>query len=232
MALSDLGPQAAADLLPLITDPSIEVAVTASRALTGHVHQEAVNRGLSEALKASAVEPGRESVTEQLRFALKIPTESRPVNDAEWTAAVATGGDPQAGRRVFFDQRAACSKCHRVNGRGGRVGPELSRVAAAKTTDEILASILHPSREKSPDYQGYIVVMQDGRIYKGTQFHFRGESAELWLEQGKHVRFKLSDTDEYRALDVSLMPDDLVNALSVSEFRDLFAFLKTLRDVR
>jgi putative heme-binding domain-containing protein len=88
---------------------------------------------------------------------------------------------------------------------------------------------LNPSQEKSPDYQGYIVRMNDGRIYRGTQFHFRGESAELLLESGELVRFALRDTEEYRALDESLMPERLEETMSVSELRDLIEYLATLR---
>ena len=232
MAVAGSVERGGAALLPLLVNSSRPVALTAARALTSRTSDELVRREMAKSLGASGGDPARVSLREQLRFALQRSQESRPAGDVQWKAAVAAGGDAAAGRRVFFDRRVACSKCHRVDGRGGRVGPDLSRVASAKTPDEILASILHPSREKSPDYQGYVVVMQDGRIYKGTQFHFRGESAELWLEDGGHVRFKLSDTEQYRALDVSLMPDDLVDALSVSEFCDLFAFLTTLRDDR
>jgi putative heme-binding domain-containing protein len=88
---------------------------------------------------------------------------------------------------------------------------------------------LNPSQEKSPDYQGYIVRMNDGRIFRGTQFHFRGESAELLLDSGQVVRFALRDSEEYRALDESLMPEQLEETMSVGELRDLIDYLATLR---
>jgi putative heme-binding domain-containing protein len=108
----------------------------------------------------------------------------------------------------------------------------LSNIAAAKSRDEIQSSILSPSQEKSPDYQGYIVRMNDGRIFRGTQFHFRGEAAELLLDNGKQIRFALSDTAEYRALDESLMPEGLEEAMAVSELRDLIEYLVTRRPSR
>jgi putative heme-binding domain-containing protein len=142
---------------------------------------------------------------------------------------VVEGGDPEAGARVFFDARVTCAKCHRVEGRGGDVGPDLSNLAKAKTPRQILQSILHPSSERSPDYQGYAVVLMDGRTYLGTQFHYRGESADLLTVDGTWIRFALEDAEDYRPLDRSLMPDDLVDLMTVEELKDLMAYLTQSR---
>ncbi len=219
------------ELLGLLSDADPHVSLAAVRGLTQHIENLAVQRAYQAALSSEQSNRLSPAVLEQVQFALKIPPLSRPQSDDEWKAAVLEGGNAAAGRRVFFDRRLNCSKCHTVEGRGGRVGPDLSNVATAKTAEQILTSILHPSQEKSPDYQGYIVAMLDGRVLKGAQFHYRGESAEMLLEDGTPFRFKLSSTDEYRALDESLMPERLEEAMSVSEFRDLIAFLKTLGSV-
>jgi len=216
-------------LLPFVREANAHVALTTVRALTPKAHQESVRQAFQSALETIASDPDAAGRFDQLRFALKLDVTDRPRTDEQWKTALLARGDPEAGRRVFFDQRIGCSKCHSVGGRGGRIGPNLSNIAAAKTRDQIQSSILNPSKEKSPDYQGYIVRMNDGRIYRGTQFHFRGESAELLLESGQQVRFALKGTDEYRALDESLMPERLEEVMSVSELRDLLDYLGTLR---
>jgi putative membrane-bound dehydrogenase-like protein len=218
------------ELLPLITSAQAPVALTAARALTLSARaRQSVEQAFHSAL--SSVAPGQQPAAwlDQLRFALSLDADHRPRSDEQWRQAVQSGGDAEAGRRVFFDRRTGCSNCHSVHGRGGRIGPNLSNAAAAKSRDQILASILHPSKERSPDFQGYVVVMRDGQIHQGTQFHFRGESAELLLINGRLLRFALRDTEEYRALDESLMPERLVETMSVSELRDLMAFLAGLR---
>ena len=216
-------------LLPFVSDANAHVALTAVRALTPQADQASVRQAFQSALGTIASDPDAAGQFDQLRFALKLDVTDRPRTDDQWKAALATRGDPEAGRQVFFDQRVGCSKCHSIDGRGGRIGPNLSNIAAAKTRDQIQSSILNPSLEKSPDYQGYIVQMNDGRVYRGTQFHFRGESAELLLDSGQQVRFALRDTDEYRALDESLMPERLEETMSVGELRDLIDYLSTLR---
>jgi putative heme-binding domain-containing protein len=215
-------------LLPFVSDGNAHVAQTAMRALTPKAEQESVRQAFQSALGTNASDPDGTGRFDQLRFALKRDVTERPRTDDQWKSALLARGDAEAGRRVFFDERVGCPKCHSAGGRGGRTGPNLSNIAAAKTRDQIQSSILNPSQEKSPDYQGYLVRMNDGRIYRGTQFHFRGESAELLLDSGQLLRFALRDTEDYRALDESLMPERLEETMSVSELRDLIEYLGTL----
>ena len=55
-------------------------------------------------------------------------------------------GDREAGERIFFGS-SACSRCHMVNGKGGRLGPDLSRIGAARRTQHLAESIRDPSKE-------------------------------------------------------------------------------------
>ena len=57
------------------------------------------------------------------------------------------GGDPDRGRNVFFGTRTACSACHTVNGRGGRVGPELSKIGSIRAPADLLESVVYPSAD-------------------------------------------------------------------------------------
>ncbi len=219
------------EFVGLVRDPDGDVALAAARALGRLDEQdpnaEELHAFLREEEKRETLPDTspRSRLIRQVRFALGLPDrESRPRNDAEWEALLGQG-DAEAGRRVFFDQRTNCAKCHRIDGRGGAVGPDLSNIASSKTPAQILGSILHPSQERSPDYQGYSVVMLDGQTHQGTQFHFRGESAQLLTVDGNWIRFALDDTEDYRALDVSLMPEGLAESISVSEMQDLMSFL-------
>src|SRR6266404_3913421 len=47
-------------------------------------------------------------------------------------------GNAENGQRVF---RANCAGCHRVDGTGGRLGPDLSRVGVARTRDMMVKQI-------------------------------------------------------------------------------------------
>jgi putative membrane-bound dehydrogenase-like protein len=220
------------ELLPLVADPDRQVALTAVRALIPYVQQNSVAAALHAALDNVGANAADGPLRDELGFALQRDPGQRPQTDQQWQTILEPSqphGDIDAGRRVFFSQRASCAKCHSIEGRGGRIGPNLTNVAAAKTRQQILMSILRPSLEKSPDYQGYVVVMKTGQIHRGVQFHFRGESAELLSEEGRLIRFALRDAEEYRALDESLMPERLSENLSVGEMRDLVEYLASRR---
>lgn len=240
MAYLAVADRPAQRILQLVTSENHEVALAAARGLTAHMNDVAVARKFQDLLMSKS-NPGVDTpLRRQLEFAASLSqprstnatrlsqSVNRPDSDEAWQQLLSQRGDLVAGRRVFFDGRSQCSRCHAIQGRGGRIGPDLSNIATAKTPDQILSSILHPSQDRSPDYQGYLVALTDGRVIKGTQFHYRGESAELQIEDGSVLRFKLSDTEEYRALDESLMPENLEEALATGELQDLFAFLCSL----
>src|SRR5439155_26203952 len=86
---------------------------------------------------------------------LKLLTSAKPKDSAERMALLlrSGNGDPAAGRRLFFHSNGAgCFKCHIVDGRGGRVGPDLSRTAGTMTRERLIQSILEPSREIAPQF--------------------------------------------------------------------------------
>ncbi len=78
-----------------------------------------------------------------------------------------TGLDP--GREVFFDTTKMdnCRVCHTFEGKGGKVGPDLTKIGA-KSADEILESILTPSARIEPGYETIEVTMRDGTSFTGV----------------------------------------------------------------
>lgn len=91
-------------------------------------------------------------------------------------------------------------------------------------------SILRPSAAFPPQYQAWEIETNDGEIHTGLQIdHKSGGAIELLNLFGKVERFEGSDITRYRASKRSLMPDGLADQLSVSEIRDLLAFLENLR---
>jgi len=154
----------------------------------------------------------------------------QPTSLDDWRRAVAAGGDDQRGRRVFLSTSVGCTKCHTVDGRGGVLGPSLSRVAASKSRQQIIDAILQPSADFPPQYQAWIVMTSDGQIHRGLQLdHKAGGAIVLTLETGENYRFAADEIEEYAASPSSLMPDGLEKTMSVSEFQDLVTFLESLK---
>lgn len=141
-------------------------------------------------------------------------------------AALARPGNPERGRKLFFDQaKTQCSKCHRLGDEGERIGPELTGVGDRFARIHIVESILEPSRTVAPGFQTLAVVLQDGRLITGIKVAESEEALTLADNQGKQHLVAKDEIDQQHSQPHSTMPDGLTKLLSANEFVDLIAFL-------
>src|SRR6185369_15746047 len=74
-----------------------------------------------------------------------------------------TGGNADAGRKVFFESPAAnCGKCHKAGGQGGENGPALDGIAMRQSREFILESILFPNAVINTNFDTIVVVLKSG----------------------------------------------------------------------
>lgn len=150
----------------------------------------------------------------------------RPSNLVEWQRTLAEGGDAKRGRRVFYSPNAQCSSCHAIDGKGGDLGPDLSKVALSKSRDQLISAVLDPSAEISPEYQGWYVKLINGSVYSGRQIDIGETAMELYTPSQGFQSFLKKDVSDYGMISTSLMPENLEADLTASDLRDLMAFLE------
>ncbi|MEX0938738.1 MAG: PVC-type heme-binding CxxCH protein [Pirellulales bacterium] len=140
-------------------------------------------------------------------------------------------GDAAAGRRVFFHaQGPRCFACHRAGGRGGNVGPDLSLLGGTRSREQIIQSLLEPSREVAPQFMTYTVALTDGRLLTGVVVAQRPDgSVDLADAQGKIISLKADEIDQQTPQRQSIMPDDVHRLMTHRELLDLVEFLTQLR---
>jgi putative heme-binding domain-containing protein len=151
----------------------------------------------------------------------------RPRDEAGWRAALAGDGDPVAGERVFFHVRGPrCYVCHRVDGRGGVIGPDLSNVGRVLSRDKLIESILAPSKEIAPQYVTWHIATRDGKVRMGVIVD-EGPHSTITIAdaQGKLEVVHRTAIEERHALSTSIMPENLHELMTRREFQDLLAFL-------
>jgi putative membrane-bound dehydrogenase-like protein len=158
-------------------------------------------------------------------------TKARPRPDRlnAWLKHLEGPADVAAGRRVFFQPRlASCARCHRVDGRGQDIGPDLSGIGRTDRR-HLLESLLQPDNTVAPNYQVWAIETADGRIRTGMLL--RTVLDEYTYVDAKGEQFKLNTRDivESRAVPTSLMPTGLVDLLTDQEVRDLLAYLSSRR---
>lgn len=151
----------------------------------------------------------------------------RPASVDEWAEHVASGGDAARGRRVFYSPLGTCSSCHAVNATGGDLGPDLTKVALSKTRLQMLRAIIEPSSEISPEFQGWFIRLTNGDEIQGRQIDIGEETIELYTHTSGFKSFAKKDVSDYGMIETSLMPSGLEANLTISEVRDLLAFLET-----
>ena len=149
-----------------------------------------------------------------------------------WTVdeAVATIGDGltgrsfAAGRNLFH--AASCSRCHRFDGEGGAIGPDLTTAGNKFSGRDLLEAIIEPSAVISDQYASHLVLSTDGIIASGLMVE-EGDEVLVYpadVNQEPYV-FLRSEIEVIKPSETSQMPRGLVDALNPEELRDLVAYL-------
>jgi putative heme-binding domain-containing protein len=136
-----------------------------------------------------------------------------------------TPGNVERGREVFFSRKASCYGCHRAQGKGGGVGPDLSQVGRFRTSGDLLESIVFPSSSIVPEFRSYVVATRDGRVHTGMIARETSDEIYLRTAQLAEVRVARQDVEAMTPSPVSVMPEGLEKALSRQELSDLLEFL-------
>ncbi len=139
------------------------------------------------------------------------------------------GGDVARGMAVFNSQKAACFACHAIGYRGGKLGPDLTRIGAVRTEMDLLESIVFPSASFVRSYEPFTVVVKGGEDVTGIVRKDAPDEVILANGPETEARIARADVVEMRPGKVSLMPDGLEQALTRQELADLLAFLKAAK---
>lgn len=225
-AILALTAQAGVDLVPALDDPSATVRIQAARTLRFAAAEPPVRAAAQRRLAVVRDDPRESVFAAELAHLLAPNVAGRPDSVEAWQAALAPGGDMAAGRRVFFAPQTMCAQCHRIDGRGGSLGPDLSVVGRTADRAQLVRSIVKPSDDIAPQFQGWEIRKNDGEVIVGLQGHIRsGKGVSIIPIAGTEVTVADRHIAHFGALSGSLMPEGLEALLSVEEFRDLVAFL-------
>lgn len=141
---------------------------------------------------------------------------------------VTSRADIENGAKMF--EVAQCILCHRMNGRGGVSGPDLTDVSGRFSASDLLDSILTPSEIVAEKYRTDTFVLANGQVITGRILagDFRAETLTVLpdlLHPEDAIEFAKADIEEHTQSPVSAMPSGLVDRLKRDEIRDLLAYL-------
>jgi putative heme-binding domain-containing protein len=139
------------------------------------------------------------------------------------------GGDPVNGAQAFAS--ASCSKCHRYGARGTMLGPDLTSARQRFSRQDLLVSILEPSKVIPESYRSLQIVTTDGQTYVGQASlsgDYRSSILRLAtdpLAPTKFVEIEKKKIEVQKFAEVSWMPKGLLDTFTKQEILDLLAYL-------
>jgi putative heme-binding domain-containing protein len=174
----------------------------------------------------------------KVQSAVKVPTEARAFVKA-WTTAelqplldqVGKGRDFARGKAAYA--AAQCILCHRYGDQGGAAGPDLTNVATRFKRQDMLESIMEPSKVLSEQYLTTVFTMKDGTTAAGRIGQENDETVVVItnpFDPSVTRTIAKADIKSRELSKVSLMPPGLLNTLKEDEILDLLAYLESMGD--
>lgn len=139
----------------------------------------------------------------------------RPVLDAK--------GDAERGKQVFTK---TCAACHKLQGVGHEIGPNLAAMKA-RGSEAILLNVLDPNREVNPQYLTYAVATTDGRQLTGLLAAETATSITLKRADNASDTILRIDIDQLKSTGLSLMPEGMEKQIDQASMADLLEYLRT-----
>jgi uncharacterized repeat protein (TIGR03806 family) len=138
--------------------------------------------------------------------------------------------DAKRGKHVFFETAGVqCKNCHRIEGTGRAVGPDLDHIGKKLSAAQLLESILEPSKRIDPQFVTYLAETDDGRLVNGILVSKGANEVVLKDAQGALVHIPAKKIERLVGQSRSLMPELQLRDLTAKEVADLLAFLSALR---
>ena len=165
----------------------------------------------------------RRQLTEHWGDVRSTPREKRD-RIAHWKAVLGpdelANADLAKGARVYEQN---CGKCHKLFGKGGDIGPDLTG-SDRRNLDYILENVITPSAVVGKDFRMQTVVLKDARIVTGA---LREQTAAAVVVQTveKRITIPRDEIDSIEKSGLSLMPEGQFDALPADSVRDLVAYL-------
>ena len=134
-------------------------------------------------------------------------------------------GNASRGRAAFFAGRGACVTCHRVEGIGGTIGPDLSKIGLIRQPKDLLEAILFPSSTIVNGFETYEIATHSGEVYSGVIQRQTPNMIHIKNAAQQETQVPREQIEALRMSAVSTMPEGLDQSLSDVELLDIVEFL-------
>jgi putative heme-binding domain-containing protein len=148
-------------------------------------------------------------------------------NMATFDARAVPVGDATRGK-VLFEGKGGCTACHRVDGRGAGMAPDLGDIGMMRSASALRRSVLDPSSGMIPINRPVRAVTKDRKVFNGRRLNEDTYTVQMIDDQGRLVSLSKADLREFTILVESPMPP-YKGKLGEEEVADLVAYLLSLK---
>ncbi len=134
-------------------------------------------------------------------------------------------GNPARGKELFAEQ--GCVACHTIDKSQAPIGPYMGQIGSIMSRDQITESILKPNASISQGFASTILETSDGNAYVGFVTAESADQLTIRDMAGKSTSVRKADVSNREELESSMMPEGLVNGLSMEELASLVTFLES-----
>ncbi len=161
----------------------------------------------------------------------KLEDELLEASPEDLAKVALANGDAVKGKELFYKSKAACFACHDPPSGAVRLGPDLSKIETTLKHDELVDSILRPSKRIDKAFAQVNVITLEGKVLTGIRVSENDQEIVLRnLAQPEPITIKRNDIDEIVESRTSIMPANLVRQLkSRKEFNDLMKYVIEMR---
>lgn len=179
------------------------------------IHEGVAGTDMPPAVGSIGVEMKEQEIWQVITYLRSVQVKTPPPS-----------GDAAHGKTLFYGA-AHCAQCHMVEGKGGRMGPDLTSVASMRSLASIVESVREPSKQIAAGYETVSVVTTDGKDRQGFVMNEDRFSLQM-MDTAENIL--LFDKDKLTAIKksgVSLMPPYNKNLLSDKDLDDIVGYLLT-----
>jgi len=157
----------------------------------------------------------------------KLEDELLSVPPVELAQIALEKGRSDRGKTLFYKSAAACFACHDPPSGVNRLGPDLTKIKSVLKPDELVDSILRPSKRIDKDFAQVTVLTVEGKIHTGIRISETDKEVVLRnLAQPEPLTLRKEDIEEIADSRTSIMPAGLVKQLKTrEEFNDLMKYI-------
>jgi quinoprotein glucose dehydrogenase len=138
-------------------------------------------------------------------------------------------GNETAGAAIVAG-KGGCLTCHRVQGKGSRLGPDLTDIGAIRSPEQLQTSLLDPNAEILPENRFYRIATREGATITGRLLNLDTFQILIMDPKEQLRSFQKAELREHGFIKDSTMPS-YRETLSRQEMADVIAYLVTLKGV-